>query len=89
MFFKDDRLLSDVPFVPTAVLSVTFLSFDTDFVRVFYADGLFVIVTVLFFTSLVLGWLTDDLLVFSLSFWSLPDVFKGDGDFCSATEDFA
>jgi hypothetical protein len=53
VFFKDDRLLSDVPFVPTAVFSVTFLSFDTDFVSDFYTDGLLVKDVVVFFTSLV------------------------------------
>lgn len=82
-FFTDDRLLYDVPLVPTAVLSVKFLSFETDFVSVFYADGLFVSETVLFFTYVVFDWFIEDLLVFSFSFWSLPEFFTDDGDFWS------
>lgn len=84
--FTEDLLLYDVPFVPTAVLSVTFLSLDADFVSDFSTDWLFVIVTVLFLISLVFDWLIDDLLVFSFSFWSLPDVLPGDEDFGSTNE---
>ncbi len=55
-FFTDDLLLSDVPFVPIAVLSVAFFySFfytDTDFPKFFSEDGLFVNPTLVFFISI-------------------------------------